>query len=89
MEGNHAHEHRHRTLPGRRAHRALFSGFVKGTGLAEGDRPGAADLTKTYTLVREGDGHWRIAAFHNTQRKNVMERLSFLRDPATVPDAEK
>ncbi|THA76138.1 SgcJ/EcaC family oxidoreductase [Streptomyces sp. A0642] len=55
------------------------------------DRPSAADLTKTqtYTLVREGDGHWRIAAFHNTQRKNVMERLSFLWDPATAPEAEK
>ncbi|MCX4451507.1 SgcJ/EcaC family oxidoreductase [Streptomyces sp. NPDC087866] len=57
----------------------------------KGDRPSAADLTKTqtYTLVREGDGHWRIAAFHNTKRQNVMERLSFLWDPATAPEAEK
>ncbi|MFD5728211.1 MULTISPECIES: SgcJ/EcaC family oxidoreductase [unclassified Streptomyces] len=57
----------------------------------KGDAPSAADLSKTqtYTLVREGDGHWRIAAFHNTQRQNVMERVSFLWDPATAPKAEK
>ncbi|MEV7614232.1 SgcJ/EcaC family oxidoreductase [Streptomyces sp. NPDC089799] len=53
--------------------------------------PKATDLTKTqtYTLVREADRGWRIAAFHNTKRQSVMERLSFLWDPATRPAAEK
>ncbi|MGW0749663.1 SgcJ/EcaC family oxidoreductase [Streptomyces sp. NPDC002587] len=56
-----------------------------------GSRPGPAELSKvqTYTLVRDTDGTWRIAAFHNTQRRNVMERFSFLYSPATAPAAEK
>ncbi|WP_431683473.1 SgcJ/EcaC family oxidoreductase [Kitasatospora sp. KL5] len=51
----------------------------------------AADLTKTqsYTLVRQGDRSWRIAAFHNTRRQRVMERISFVWDPSTEPEAEK
>ncbi|MET9962829.1 SgcJ/EcaC family oxidoreductase [Streptomyces sp. NPDC006326] len=53
--------------------------------------PASDELTKTqtYTLVRENDGHWRIAAFHNTERQNVLERISFLWSPATRPEAEK
>ncbi|MCX4960954.1 SgcJ/EcaC family oxidoreductase [Streptomyces virginiae] len=56
-----------------------------------GGKPRLADLSKvqTYTLVRDTDGAWRIAAFHNTQRQNVMERFSFLYSPATTPKAEK
>ncbi|MFE6835279.1 SgcJ/EcaC family oxidoreductase [Streptomyces sp. NPDC057705] len=56
-----------------------------------GGRPGPAELSKvqTYTLVRDTDGAWRIAAFHNTKRQNVMERFSFLYSPATAPKAEK
>ncbi|MGW7363243.1 SgcJ/EcaC family oxidoreductase [Streptomyces sp. NPDC054841] len=56
-----------------------------------GDKPGIDELSKvqTYTLVRDTDGTWRIAAFHNTQRQNVMERFSFLYSPATAPKAEK
>ncbi|MEV7728944.1 SgcJ/EcaC family oxidoreductase [Streptomyces sp. NPDC087917] len=56
-----------------------------------GDKPGLTELSKvqTYTLVRDTDGAWRIAAFHNTQRQNVMERFSFLYSPATAPKAEK
>lgn len=56
-----------------------------------GGKPSPAELSKvqTYTLVRDTDGVWRIAAFHNTQRKNVMERFSFLYSPATAPQAEK
>ncbi|MFJ9342027.1 SgcJ/EcaC family oxidoreductase [Streptomyces sp. NPDC101733] len=56
-----------------------------------GGKPGLTELSKvqTYTLVRDTDGVWRIAAFHNTQRQNVMERLSFLYSPATAPKAEK
>ncbi|WP_084486017.1 SgcJ/EcaC family oxidoreductase [Nocardia beijingensis] len=94
------------------AHRALFSGFLKGTELAdsflgvrffggdvaivtsrgdryEGDRPAELSKTQTYTLVREADGRWRIAGFHNTKRQPVMERISFLFDPATQPEAER
>ncbi|MEU7552771.1 SgcJ/EcaC family oxidoreductase [Streptomyces sp. NPDC044571] len=56
-----------------------------------GGKPAAEELSKvqTYTLVRDGDGAWRIAAFHNTQRRNVMERFSFLYSPGTAPEAEK
>ncbi|MEU3778111.1 SgcJ/EcaC family oxidoreductase [Streptomyces sp. NPDC032472] len=56
-----------------------------------GSKPSVAELSKvqTYTLVRDTDGVWRIAAFHNTQRQNVMERFSFLYSPATAPKAEK
>jgi uncharacterized protein (TIGR02246 family) len=94
------------------AHRALFSGFLKGTRLAdsflgvrfygddvaivtsrgdryEGDRPAELSKTQTYTLVREGDGKWRIASFHNTKRQAIMERVSFLFDPETRPQAER
>jgi uncharacterized protein (TIGR02246 family) len=55
------------------------------------DEPGADELSKvtTFTLVRETDGTWRIAAFHNTQRSNVMERFSFLYAPDTAPKAER
>ncbi|MER7822025.1 SgcJ/EcaC family oxidoreductase [Streptomyces sp. NPDC096097] len=56
-----------------------------------GAKPGPTELSKvqTYTLVRDPDGTWRIAAFHNTQRRNVMERFSFLYSPATAPKAER
>ncbi|MFI6848666.1 SgcJ/EcaC family oxidoreductase [Kitasatospora sp. NPDC050467] len=52
-------------------------------------KPSELTKTQSYTLVRQSDHSWRIAAFHNTQRQNVMERLSFLWDSATVPEAEK
>ncbi|MQY03330.1 SgcJ/EcaC family oxidoreductase [Actinomadura macrotermitis] len=52
-------------------------------------KPDELSKTQTYTLVRQGDGAWRIAAFHNTKRRSVMERISFLFDPATKPAAEK
>ncbi|TXS42127.1 SgcJ/EcaC family oxidoreductase [Streptomyces sp. uw30] len=45
--------------------------------------------TQTYTLVRQSGRDWRIAAFHNTKRQSVMERISFLWDPSTKPEAEK
>ncbi|MEV0446241.1 SgcJ/EcaC family oxidoreductase [Streptomyces spectabilis] len=56
-----------------------------------GDKPGADELSKvtTFTLVRDTDDAWRIAAFHNTERSNVMERFSFLWAPDTAPKAEK
>ncbi|MEU0009060.1 SgcJ/EcaC family oxidoreductase [Streptomyces sp. NPDC006314] len=52
-------------------------------------KPSELSKTQTYTLVRESDRTWRIAAFHNTKRQSVMERISFLWDPSTKPKAEK
>ncbi|MFC4911590.1 SgcJ/EcaC family oxidoreductase [Actinomadura gamaensis] len=52
-------------------------------------KPGELSKTQTYTLIREDDGQWRIAAFHNTKRQRVMERISFLFAPDTRPAAEK
>lgn len=94
------------------SHRALFSGFLKGSKLVDsfldvrfygddvaiitsrGDRyddepPTRLSKIQTYTVVQQTDGQWRIAAFHNTQRRTVMERISFLFDPATQPRAER
>ncbi|MEV0250019.1 SgcJ/EcaC family oxidoreductase [Nocardia sp. NPDC050712] len=55
-----------------------------------GDRTSPEDLSKTqtYTLVRQ-DGRWQIAAFQNTQRGRVLERVSFLVDPDSRPAAER
>lgn len=39
----------------------------------------------TYTVVRDDDGEWRIAAVQKTQRKPLMEALSFRFQPATRP----
>lgn len=41
----------------------------------------------TYTVVRESDGRWRIAAVQKTQRKNLMEALTFRLQPAARPAA--
>ncbi|WP_107655556.1 SgcJ/EcaC family oxidoreductase [Nocardia suismassiliense] len=53
------------------------------------ERPSKLSKTATFTMVREQDGQWRIAAFQNTQRKSVMERISFLFEPDTKPEAEQ
>ena len=39
----------------------------------------------TYTVVRDGDGQWRIAAVQKTRRKPLMEAISFKFQPATRP----
>ena len=54
----------------------------------KGDHPGKLTKIQTYTLVREGD-RWLIAAFHNTQRKPLMEAISFRFAPETKPKAEQ
>jgi uncharacterized protein (TIGR02246 family) len=41
----------------------------------------------TYTLVRDADGHWRIAAVQKTKRRSLMEAISFRAQPATKPAA--
>ncbi|MGA5039827.1 SgcJ/EcaC family oxidoreductase [Streptomyces capoamus] len=53
----------------------------------KGTRPRKLTKVQTYTLVRESDGHWRIAAFHNTKRRPLLESLSFRFAPALAPAA--
>ncbi|MFE1308940.1 SgcJ/EcaC family oxidoreductase [Streptomyces sp. NPDC058755] len=94
------------------SHRTLWTGFLKGTKLADevldirfhgpdtavvngrGDtykdkRPHKLTKIQTYTLVRGSDGAWRIAAFHNTKRKPLMESISYRFAPGLVPAAER
>ncbi|WP_330251139.1 SgcJ/EcaC family oxidoreductase [Nocardia sp. NBC_00565] len=44
--------------------------------------------TQTYTLVRR-EGHWLIAAFQNTKRNRLMERITYLSAPEARPAAER
>ncbi len=53
----------------------------------KGDRPKRLSKVQTYTVVRESDGAWRIAAFHNTKGRPLLERISFLVEPASRPAA--
>ncbi|WP_371095441.1 SgcJ/EcaC family oxidoreductase [Streptomyces sanglieri] len=55
----------------------------------KGSRPQKLTKIQTYTLVREADGEWRIAAFHNTKRKPLLEAISFRTAPGLVPAARK
>jgi uncharacterized protein (TIGR02246 family) len=50
----------------------------------KGAPPKKLTKVQTYTLVRQDD-RWRIAAFHNTKRKPVMEAISFRAAPALRP----
>ncbi|MEU0830390.1 SgcJ/EcaC family oxidoreductase [Streptomyces sp. NPDC005969] len=52
-------------------------------------QPKELSKIQTYMLIRDTDDTWRIAAFHNTKRQRVMERISFLYDPDTKPAAQK
>jgi hypothetical protein len=52
-------------------------------------RPTRLSKIQTYTMVREADGRWRVSAFHNTQRKPVIEKISFLFSPGTLPQAQR
>lgn len=54
----------------------------------EGEEPGDLTKVQTYTVVRQADGNWLIASFHNTQRSPVMERIQFLMEPDSRPSAE-
>jgi len=53
----------------------------------KGTRPTKLGKAQTYTVVREADGQWRIAAFHNTKRRPLMEAVSFKFAPETAPAA--
>ncbi|MFD9940975.1 SgcJ/EcaC family oxidoreductase [Nonomuraea sp. NPDC059023] len=83
-----------------RAHQVLFDSFLKGTRLnveiietrTYGNdvavvvtRGGRRKKLATYTIVRESDGEWRIAAVQKTQRKPLMEAVSFGFQPASRP----
>ncbi|MFG1705986.1 SgcJ/EcaC family oxidoreductase [Nonomuraea sp. M3C6] len=58
---------------------------VIGRGDVAKKRPSRLSKVQTYTLVREADGGWRIASFHNTRRKPLMEAISFRFVPASAP----
>ncbi|MEV6064954.1 SDR family NAD(P)-dependent oxidoreductase [Nocardia sp. NPDC052001] len=55
----------------------------------ESDKGTAKKLGKlaTYTVIRDMDGQWRIAAVQKTQHKPLMEAVSFKFQPATRPAA--
>ncbi|WP_280434214.1 hypothetical protein [Nocardia carnea] len=53
----------------------------------EGGVPDSLAKIQSYTLVRQDDA-WRVAAFHNTERGKVMERIQFLWYPETRPTVE-
>ncbi|MCY0923044.1 MULTISPECIES: SgcJ/EcaC family oxidoreductase [unclassified Streptomyces] len=55
----------------------------------KGKRPRKLGKVQTYTVVLEEDGQWRIAAFHNTRRKPLMEAVSYKVAPGLVPAAER
>ncbi|MEV5203444.1 SgcJ/EcaC family oxidoreductase [Streptomyces sp. NPDC053720] len=55
----------------------------------KGSRPQKLTKIQTYTLVREADGEWRIAAFHNTKRKPLLEAISFRTAPGLIPAAAR
>ncbi|MFD8595972.1 SgcJ/EcaC family oxidoreductase [Kitasatospora sp. NPDC059646] len=53
-----------------------------------GTKAGKLGKLATYTVAREADGRWRIAAVQKTQRKPLMEAFSFRAQPATRPAAQ-
>lgn len=55
----------------------------------KGSRRKRLSKVQTYTLVREPDGRWRIAAFQNTKRNPLMEAVSFKTAPGTIPAARR
>ena len=54
-----------------------------------GRRPRRLSKVQTYTLVREADGRWRIAAFQNTKRRPLLEKISFRTEPRLIPATRK
>jgi len=57
---------------------------VVGRGDTYKKKPPRLRKVQTYTFVRDGGG-WRIAAFHNTLHKSLMEAISFRFLPASKP----
>ncbi|MFC5835584.1 SgcJ/EcaC family oxidoreductase [Nonomuraea insulae] len=58
---------------------------VTGRGEVSRKRPGRLAKVQTYTLVREAGGRWRIASFHNTKRRPLLEAMSFRFVPDSAP----
>lgn len=54
----------------------------------KGKPPQTLNKIQTYTLVREADSQWRIAAFQNTKRKRLLETITFKFAPGTIPAAD-
>lgn len=54
----------------------------------EGDMPDHLSKVQTYTLIRDDD-QWKVAAFQNTQRKELMEKIQFLWMDETRPESER
>lgn len=52
-------------------------------------QPAKPAKVQTYLLVREDDGRWRVAAFHNTKHARLMEAISFRFLPASAPLAAR
>ncbi|MDI1461327.1 SgcJ/EcaC family oxidoreductase [Catellatospora sp. KI3] len=50
--------------------------------------PAEPSKIQTFVLVRQPDG-WRVAAFHNTRRRPLMEAMQFRFAPATRPLAAR
>ncbi|MBL0887695.1 SgcJ/EcaC family oxidoreductase [Myceligenerans indicum] len=48
-------------------------------------RPRHLGKRATYTLVRDAEGTWRIAAVQKTKHNRLMEAISFALQPATAP----
>ncbi|KPC65313.1 SgcJ/EcaC family oxidoreductase [Streptomyces chattanoogensis] len=55
----------------------------------KGKRPHKLTKVQTYTLIRQPDGRWLIAAFHNTKRKSLLESLSHRFAPSLIPAAQR
>jgi uncharacterized protein (TIGR02246 family) len=51
----------------------------------KGPTPKKLRKVQTYVLVRRADGSWRIAAFHNTKRRPLLEAITFRSGPGLVP----
>ena len=66
-----------------------FCGADVAVVLTRGDtykkKRGKLRKVQTFTVVRQGDGRWKIAAFQNTMRKPLMEAISFKFRPASRP----
>ncbi|MBV1855993.1 SgcJ/EcaC family oxidoreductase [Catellatospora tritici] len=54
----------------------------------KGRPPSKPTKIQTFVLVRQPDG-WRVAAFHNTRRRGLMEAMQFRFAPATRPLAAR
>jgi uncharacterized protein (TIGR02246 family) len=52
-----------------------------------GERPERPGKVQTYTMVRGPDDAWRIAAFHTTRRRPLLEEIAFRLTPAARPSA--